>query len=301
MTSEIINVGKYKFNIIDNSLKTSEGKIYSRNFKIGGNYSDCVNVSVSYDNYDNPISAKIVTLIHDEECSLSAGLDKGEGTILMIKTLLRYIKVKIPEINEFIFEDKSNIECGTDDEKYKKRHRKRGTYAVPLALYYFSIAFNSVTWYEKHFKVYQKDILVHKEYRSCVKELLKEEKMKPLFDDFLRIAQPPMNILDELKEIYNRTTTYGDFFNSIPKENRCRLVREWISTFMEYYLNGVFKNTGWVIDVRKMDEKYGQGGGRTRKKGGIRARKKDKYYCPVGRIRLSIEHRDIGAYNYEDI
>lgn len=301
MTSEIINVGKYKFNIIDNSLKTTEGKIYSRNFKIGGNYSDCVNVSVSYDKYHNPISAKIVTLIHDEECSLSTPLDNGEGTILMIKTLLRYIKTKIPEINEFLFEDKSNIECGTEEEKYQKRRRKRGTYAVPLVLYYFSIAFNCVTWYEKHFNAYQQDISVHKAYRSCVKELLKEEKMKPLFDDFLRIAQPPMKNLDELKEIYDRTATYGDFFNSIPKENRCRLVREWISTFMEYYLKDVFKNTGWVIDVRKIDEKHEQCGGGTRKKGGNRATKKNKYYCPIGRIRLSIEHRDTGAHNYEDI
>ena len=316
MTSEIINIGKYKFNIIDNILKTDEEKIYSRSFKIGGNYPDCVNVSISYDKYNNPISAKIPTLVHDEECSLSISLDKGEGTIQMIKTLLRYIKAKIPEINEFVFEDKSNIECGTKEEKHQKRRpperglapaqraegrHKRGTHAVPIALYYFSIAFNCVTWYEKHFNAYQEDLSINNAYRSCVKDLLKTEKMKPSFDDFLRIAQPPMKYVDELKELYNKTSTYGDFFNSIPKEDRCRLVREWISTFMEYYLKWVFKNTDWVIDVRKMDEKHEQCGGGTRKKGGSRAIKKKKYYCPMGRIRLSMESNDMGAHRYEDI
>jgi hypothetical protein len=110
MTSETINIGKYSFNINDNISKTQEGLIYSRNFQIGGKYADCVNVSISYDDYNIPISAKIPTLVYDEECSLTTPLDRGEGTILMIKTLLKYIKLKIPEINEFVFEDKSN--CG---------------------------------------------------------------------------------------------------------------------------------------------------------------------------------------------
>ena len=87
MTTETITVGKYTFNIKDNILQTPDGMIYSRSFKIGGNYSDCVNVSITYDRYNNPVSAKIPTLIYDPECSLTAPLDKGEGTIIMIKTL----------------------------------------------------------------------------------------------------------------------------------------------------------------------------------------------------------------------
>lgn len=287
---EIINADKYRFNIKDNILHTREGNIYSRNFKIGGNYTDCVNVSITYDKFGKPISAKIPTLVYDEECSLSAPLDRGEGTIIMIKTLLRYIKNKIPEINEFIFEDKSNIECGTEEEKQQKRRRKRGTHATPIALYYFSIAFNGVTWYEKHFNAYQEDLTLHTAYRTRVRELLKDETIKPPFNDFLLIAQPPRLYLDELEALYEKAKTYGDFFKSIPKDDRCRLVREWISRFMEHYLKGVFKNTDWAIDVRKMnDNQYG--GAATRKKGVTRSR----YYCPEGRIRLSFEPKDMGV------
>jgi hypothetical protein len=214
----------------------------------------------------------------------------------MIKTILSYVKSRVPEINEFVFEDKSNIECGTDEEKYTKRHRKRGTHARPLALYYFSIAFNCVTWYEKHFNAYQQDLSVHKAYRVRIDELLKDPKMKPQFDDFLRIAQPPMTHLNELETLYNRTTTYGDFFSSMPKVDRCRLVRDWITPFMEYYLKGVFKNSDWVIDVMRMHEKHEKRrGGATRKNGGSITIKKKRYYCPKGRIRLSFRDIDMGA------
>jgi hypothetical protein len=309
MSSELVNIGKYRFNIIDNISQTDDGIIYSRNFKIGGDYTDCVNVSITYDEYNKPVSAKFPTLVYDEKCSLTSELDRGEGTIIMIKTLLKYIKNKIPEINEFVFEDKSNIECvivtppcalggtsaecGTDEEKHQKRHRKRGTYARPLVLYYFSIAFNHVTWYEKHFNAYQKNLIIHRAYRARVKELLEKKVMKPSFNDFLRISQPPMKYLDELKILYEKSETYGDFFNSIPKNDRCRLTREWIPTFMEYYLDSVFSNKDWVIDVRKMDEKNMQYN-ETRKQGGNRIIKRNKYYCPAGKIRLSFEQKDVG-------
>jgi hypothetical protein len=303
----IVNVKKYRFNIVSRPLTNKEGEIYCYNFRIGGNYADCVNISVAYDAMQRPVSAKIPTLVYDTECSLAAPLDRGEGTIEMIKTLLRHVKEKIPEINEFVFEDKSNIEfltaiqncafasqnakCGTEEEKYQKRRRKRGTYAVPLVLYYFSIAFNGETWYEKHFNAYQKDTEMHKSYRKSVDDLLRKKEMKPEFNEFLRIAQPPTKYLDELQALYNSTTTYGEFFNSMPKTDRCRLVREWIPTFMEHYLAGVFKNSDWVIDVRTMDKKRNNTHyGGTRKKG----RHTKSYYCPLGRIRLSFEQKDSG-------
>jgi hypothetical protein len=292
MPMDIIDVGKYRFNIEDNTSTTSDGVIYNRNFKIGGNYKDCVNVSITYDNYNKPISAKIPTLVYDEECSKSAPLDRGEGTIIMIKTLLRYINNKIPEIEEFVFEDKSNIECGTEEEKHQKRHRKRGTHARPVVLYYFSIAFNSITWYEKHFNAYQQDLTVHKAYRKRVNELLYDEKVKPTFNDFLRIAQPPMKYIDELKVFYENSETYGVFFNSIPKADRCRLMREWIPTFMEYYLKGVFKNTDWVINIKKMGNTMRQSGGRSKNR---TLKRNSQYYCPIGHVKLSFDKTDIGV------
>ena len=246
----IINVEKYTFQITDNTLYARE-QIYCRNFKIGGNNVDCVNVSISYNNDNEPESASIPHIMYDEECSIDIPLDRGEGSITMIKSLFQYIHKQLPTITEIEFEDKSTIECASEDEIQKKgsRFRKKGTYVEPVPLYYFSIAFNGETWYEKHFNARQKDKIKHDKYKAKINDLLYSTQLKTntSFIQFLKIAKPPMEIIDELEKYFIASNTFGLFFQSIPKKDRCTLVRDWISTFMEFHLHNLFSNTGWII------------------------------------------------------
>ena len=82
-----------------------------------------------------------------------------------------------------------------------------------------------------------------------------------------------MEIVDELESYYRSSATFGDFFQSIPREHRCRLVRDWISTFMAHYLRDVFDNTNWIIELP-----ISMSGGRKNTR---------KYYCPKSKIRHS--------------
>ena len=267
-----VKSGKYTFQITDNTLSLRD-QIYSRNFKIGGKSSDCVNVSISYK--DNiPVSASIPHLLYEPDCAIDTPLDRGHVSIIMIKTLLRHIHEQIPEIKRVNFEDKSNIECATDIEIQKKgsRFRKVGTNVYPIPLYYFSIAFNGETWYEKHFRARQNHH--HEKYKEKIHALLylPETKTEMSFHRFLEIAKPPIEIAEELHSHYERASTFDQFFKHIPKIDRCRLVREWIYTFMEHFLKGVFSNTDWVIDLPILSS---GGGGNTRKR---------RYYCPKGKV-----------------
>ena len=306
-----VNVGKYKFIITDNTLSARE-EIYCRNFKIGGNHSDCVNVSISYKN-NEPISASMPHIIYDPECSMDTPLDRGGGSVIMIKTLLQHIHAELPSITEMLFEDKSNIECASEIQKNAAIARKRGTNIYPIPLYYFSIAFNGKTWYEKHFNARQKNESKHTAYKTKIASLLYSEEIKKSteFIEFLRIAQPPVEIIEELEAYYNKSATFSDFFTqlrtlraqpasprsfinipeggimnlqrctSIPHIDRCRLVRDWISTFMEHHLHDLFSNKDWVIDIPFLI------------KGGKRNTK--KYYCPKGRIRHTKTYKDFGV------
>jgi hypothetical protein len=114
-----ITVDKYTVVVTDNTLFIRD-QTYCRNIKIGGVISDCVNISVKYK--DNcPISASISFVSYDPECALNVPLDKGNGTILMIKTLLEYIHTQLPMLTDIEFEDKSNIECATETEMQKNQ------------------------------------------------------------------------------------------------------------------------------------------------------------------------------------
>jgi len=284
----IINVGKYKFKITDNTLSLYD-QIYCRNFKIGSdNISDCVNISISYSE-NHPVSASIPYITYDPNCSINTHLDRGQGSVIMIKTLLQFIHQQIPSIKEVNFEDKSNIECATEYEVQKNtKHRKKGTNVYPIPLYYFSIAFNGETWYEKHFNARQKDLNKHSRYRTKINTLLysNEVKSNTSFIQFLEIAQPPIEIIDELQKYYHISNTFGNFFQSIPKIDRCRLVRDWISTFMSHHLIDVFGNTEWIISLPLPIV----GGKRNTR----------KYYCPIGRITHNKTYKDFGI-NIENL
>jgi len=282
----IIKVGKYTFQITDNTL-SARGQIYCRNLKIGGNNLDCMNISISYKE-NIPVSACIPHIMYDPECSLEIHLDHGQGSNTMCKTLLKYVYEKIPTITEIHFEDKSHIECASEYEVQTKdsRFRKKGTHIYPIPLYYFSIAFNGKTWYEKHFQARQQDITKHAAYRAKINELLDTEEVKTAtsFVRFLEIAQPPMELVDELEQYFSSSKTFGIFFQSIQKKDRCRLVRNWIASFMSYHLKDVFDNNGWIIDLPLVNG-FLTGGKRTTR----------KYYCPRSRIMHKKTYKDFGV------
>jgi hypothetical protein len=149
--------------------------------------------------------------MYDPECSMDVILEKGKGTLIMVKTLLDYVHKKIPTITEVLFEDKSNIECATDIEIQKgSKHKKKGTNIYPIPLYYFSIAFNGETWYEKQFNARQQDETKHIQYREKINKILylKEEKSNTTFERFLEISQPPKDLIDELHEYYTASNTF---------------------------------------------------------------------------------------------
>ena len=250
METITIKVGKYRFEIIDETLSVDD-QIYSRVFKILGNVSDCVHISIRYDK-NQPVSAHIN--FGESNACISDVLLERTKYITMVKTLLSVFHVKIPTITELSFEDYSNIECTTN--------------VYPISLYYFSIAFNGETWYENMFNARQKDFNKHAECKEKIKKLLylEEEKTNISFIRFLQISYPPGELFDELEKYYSTSNTFGDFFTSIPELDRCRLVGDWISNFMRYFLKDVFSYNDWIIELPAVYT-YNQ-----------------KYYCPEYQI-----------------
>ena len=281
----MVTSGPYKFQIIDNTLYSRDNtQIYSRSFKIGGTYPDCVNISVIYEN-NKPVDASMPFLLSDTECSFVRPLEKGGGAIIMIKTLLQYVYTQLPTLTHIKFDDKSNIECATEEELKKgSRFRKKGTYVKPMPLYYFSILFNGKTWYEKHFNATQKDEARHQQYRKRVDDFLYSPEFKSNmgFDKFVSLFDKKEEEMTELYQYYNNTNNFNDFFQSIPKQHRCRLVGPWIEQFMKFILKDVFYNENWIIHLPM------------EMSGGIRNKKKTrKYYHPKGIITNNYQSTNI--------
>ena len=246
----VVKVGKHTFKIIERK-SLYDGNTISRTFKIGGDYEDCVNLSYTYNN-GKPISAKLPHLMYEPECTIGSDLEKGLGSELMIKTLLRYVYNKIKDVNIFSFDDMSHIDC---KEKNLSKPPPRKP-QLPLKLSYFSIAYNSKTWYEKHFNVTLSNKEMYNKYRNRI-AFLTEPSEKVEFIRFLEISTPPPEQYEILKKYYESAKTYREFFNNIPYRDRCELLLPWLSNFIEYYLKDVYSDYGWEIDINTMDNKNG--------------------------------------------
>lgn len=269
-----VKKGKYNF-FITNNIETWNGVITGINYKICGNIRDCVHISVQFDN-NVAVSASIPHTMYDEECSLYEPLGRGEGSIIMIKTLLIHIKSLHPELKKIRFDDMSSIECATDEHLEINRS---------MPLYYLSIAYNGETWYEKYFRAVQEDTTKQNAYRVRVNKMLNDITEKPSeYIDFLKITKVPMNIRVELENFYTNSKTYSEFFHVIPKQDRCRLLRPWIKEFMNYYLKGVFSNFDWEMQLSNI-----RGGSKKQNKS------EKKYYCPNGFNRNMNYMKDTGA------
>ncbi len=269
MTSHNVKHGKYTFNIQEN-IVWYQDKIMYITLKMGGLYPDCVNIVIN--NNNNKFTASMPHVMYDENCDVSQKLEKGEGSVIMINALIEFIKTNYPTVKEIDFDDMSSIECASASELSAATNKKHGTNVKPLPLYYLSIAYNGKTWYEKHFNAVQKKN--HTAYKERVNSLLNDEKIKPAnFAEFIKITALPQNLFDEIGNYYSNAKTYGEFFNLIPKEDRCRVLRPWIDRFMKHYLQRVFSNSGWTIPL------YSQinGGKKTRKH-----KKSMPYYIPFG-------------------
>jgi len=257
IVKETIKVGKYTFSIIDKTTYYRDS-IYYRGFKIGGDYEDCINIAYVYNN-DIPVEAKLPHLLYEPECSIGSNLEKGGGTEIMIRAIIQYAYSKIPSITKFYFDDMSHIDC-LEKDMTKPIPRKL---QKPLNLAMLSIAYNSQTWYEKYFNATMKNKELYSKYRERVK-FLEDIKSKLSFERFIQIAQPPTNQIEVLEKYYKSANTYREFFKNIPFEERCLLLLPWLENFIMYYLQGVYNNMGWEINVLDMNTKKG-GNNKTRK------------------------------------
>jgi hypothetical protein len=268
MEEEIIKDGKYTFKIKTNIMRYGD-RILSHTITIGGDFGNCASVSYTYRD-NKPISASLPYLLYEPECTIGADLDRSGGTVKMIKLLLNYAYKKIPDVHIFGFDDMSKIECVEKDLSLKPPRKLR----EPIDLYYFSIVYHDMTWYELNFnaKMENKDLYLN--YRNNLGFLTsKEIKSKLEFIHFLELIKAPLEHIEYLKEKYEKTETFRDFFKSIPKDDRCKYLQHWITPFMENYLKKYFFNKGWEIDVLDMESnKPAKVGGKYTRKRNIKNR-----------------------------
>jgi len=199
---------------------------------------------------DTPIKAKLSHVLYEPECAQNRFLETGGGTEILIKTSLRNAYADIPSITHFDFDDNSHIDCVAKNISSKPPRKAK----KPLNLAFFYIAYHGKTWYEAVFNAKMKDPLKYSKYKAAL-GFLTDPKQKVLFIQFLQIISLEVDSekIAYLENYYNKTSTYREFFECIPKTKRCDLLSGWINIFMNYYIGSVYSDKEWYINVNTMD------------------------------------------------
>jgi hypothetical protein len=212
--------------MIKRIIQFYKGEVLFHKYQIGNNYDDSITISYFYIN-NKPIQATLSYRLDFPTINLEE----------VLKGIIEYSYSEINTINIFNFDDNSHINL---------EH--------PIYLGFFHIAYHGKTWYEANFNAKMIDSEKYERYKNSL-NFLTDSLQKPEFMDFLNIIRGSLQStknLDTLEIYYNKSSTYREFFENIPKTRRYEILHEWLATFMEYYIGSVFSVKGWYIDVNDM-------------------------------------------------
>lgn len=236
--------GGYKF-----YLRISEVK-GSNTLSIGGRKGECVNISVSTKEspavqygYHKLDTATIPILDWDAKCAVNKNLERGSGTISMIRVILSESIKRYPYIKHYRLTDNSHIECDNGRE---------------ISLLHLYVVKYNETWYQKHFNAYIEEPLYRKKYNDGIK-ILNDPALKMSFEEFKMtihsLSKEPE--LELLKTYYEKTDTYFLFFNLIynteGKNRHCNLIVGWIDMFFLHIFQFDPLSVPWIIDSESVE------------------------------------------------
>ena len=190
----------------------------------------------------------------DKVCTLDDDFEKGKDSVMLLKLVISFIHSNYPSVKEIIFTDLSSKEC--DD----------GNTISLAALKYLTVG---KTWYEETFGA-SLDKGQISFYDNMEKQLL--EKKKNITWGYLKEIMPAgkMEIPeDEIKELYEKTSRWQDFFYPIVerlgKSKTCILFAPWFDRFVRTYLRISFISLRYSLPVKDHEIPYTMTGGRRRR------------------------------------
>ena len=203
----------------------------------GGENSKVTSIDIFI--YDNDRTAKLQQI--DYEINLDENMSRGLGTRDMLQACLFSLKqVFGDDLADIELDDASSIACDNNLN-------------VSLASYY--LAFHGKTWYELYFGAVP--ITRDAGQYETRKGLFMEESAKQdtdWFERLLRHSNTEVQYHESLLDIYEKASTYREFFNGLKKyydrATLCIASRTWVHQFMTREIFNVAAQS-WKIDLNR--------------------------------------------------
>jgi hypothetical protein len=204
--------------------------------KFGGKRG-CIDIVIFPDHY----TGELCGLKYHNECAINKDLEKGIGTVVMLKSALKFVYTLFPKIKIFDFKDISQIKC------------KRGIH-IPLSSYY--IGKYSKTWYMYKFNAKLKDKI--KQTKIDNGNNILDTQFTNYNEFYNRYILPfkykiPQLYINEIKRIFELSTTYRQFITELDKDYDCIIFDNWLHRFITDIFDDLgFQEETWIIKKKEV-------------------------------------------------
>jgi hypothetical protein len=206
-------------------------KMYITEVIVGLARYGCVIITIQkVDWYDhNSFIEATINVKHHEYCNILHNLQKGKGTIVMVRTAISFALTYF-KIDKFRLKDMGQINCND-------------TYQISLpALYLLK---HGMTWYQKHIGVHIYNTQLLKRIENYKQFVATKPKWEYLYNTYIlpelrkykRDNEDRENILENVRDIkiflyekWNNADNYRDFIGSIVSdEQQCSYLMNWFN------------------------------------------------------------------------
>lgn len=182
-------------------------------------------------------------------CSYNIPLEDKEGTRVLVKSGIKFLCWRFPNIKQIRFLDTSKKKC-------------QGDVQIPLPSFHF--AKYGKTWYQDHFdaKPLNKNVTKYLERANvALDQLVKTDKfeafwvahVKPHLGKISLSALSSVDIYDVIKKHWGESGSFKDFFQRVSLED-CSLFYVWLDVYIKKLWRNMNIDVGeWYISRRKID------------------------------------------------
>lgn len=203
---------------------------FNYSIRIGGKeFTGCMEIFIDKPDPSDYTLPKLQQVQSEPECW--RGLGAKGNTVDFVKGGLQLCQMLFG-VSQFELEDASKIECGTTNSSQAPPRK----FESPLSLAHLSLAKYGKTWYEANFNAFICDPMKRKEYQNAVR-FLSDDSKKSL--DFLTMAKKARLTTEqksELGSLYAASSSWNEFFSSIPKTKQCEMFLKWLPPFLDEHV-----------------------------------------------------------------
>jgi hypothetical protein len=247
----LIRVGSHTYRL------TAQTSSFSTMIYLGGHTTHCITCQV----IPSDPTGNLVKIAYDELCSLSGIFERGSGIKQLLAVLLSYLQKYHPHVTALSFTDASSRDCGL-------KHR------IQLASFYYLLY--GKTWYMQNMAAVFASSVDAARFQQA-DTAFQARKATMSWEDFdARIAAPDPLSKEIMKELYNTSSTWFAFFQSLRDKigtaNLCEYMAYWIDPFMTSVVRFSFPSYSFLLPVPNpsipavsfTDEPYQMGGKKRR-------------------------------------